>query len=457
MFHEATQSDKALYSRLVPTKKGKREFAPLMFKRLQKLGIHKTDPNELTPEEINRFARLDVDPQTITWNRVLDTNDRFLRKITIGRNPTEQGHEREAGFDISVASECMAVLALTTDVNDMRERLGAMVVATSKQGDAVTADDIGVGGALAVLMKDTVKPNIMQTLEGTPVFVHAGPFANIAHGNSSILADRVALKLAGTEPGDPADRVGYVLTEGGFGADMGMEKFCNIKCRKSGLKPDATVIVATTRALKMHGGGPDVTPGKPLADTYTKEDLVILKAGCQNLARHIENAGKFGLKVIIAINRFSCVFIPLSVFTNHIISYSSDTDAELELIRQEALAAGADAAVVSSHWAEGGAGARALAEAVVTACEEESNFKFLYDLDLPIDTKIEIICKEIYRADGIELSELARKQVDTYTRQGYRNLPSTRSFIVIGLTCISPNHLQSAWPRRNTHSPTIQH
>lgn len=297
----------ALYSRLVPTKKGKREFAPLMFKRLQKLGITKTDPNELTPEEITRFARLDVDPATITWNRVLDTNDRHLRKITIGQNPTEQGHERVTGFDIAVASECMAVLALTTSLSDMREKLGAMVVATSKGGDPITADDIGVGGALAVLMKDTVKPNLMQTLEGTPVFVHAGPFANIAHGNSSILADRVALKLAGTEEGDSSDRVGYVLTEGGFGADMGMEKFCNIKCRVSGLTPDAVVIVATTRALKMHGGGPEVTPGKPLADTYTKEDLVTLKEGTKNLVKHIQNSKKFGLKVVVAINQFSYV------------------------------------------------------------------------------------------------------------------------------------------------------
>ncbi|KAI0082803.1 FTHFS-domain-containing protein [Panus rudis PR-1116 ss-1] len=406
MFHEATQSDKALYSRLVPTKKGKREFAPLMFKRLKKLGIDKTDPNELTPEEINRFARLDVDPETITWNRVIDTNDRFLRKITIGQNPTEQGHERVTGFDIAVASECMAVLALTTDLRDMRERLGNMVVATSKRGEPITADDIGVGGALAVLMKDAIKPNLMQTLEGTPVFVHAGPFANIAHGNSSILADRVALKLAGTEEGYPADRVGYVLTEGGFGADMGMEKFCNIKCRVSGLKPDATVIVATTRALKMHGGGPEVTPGKPLHDTYTKEDLATLEEGCKNLVKHIENSRKFGLKVIVAINQFA-----------------SDTPAELELVRNKALAGGADAAVVSNHWAEGGAGAKALAEAVVATCEGESNFKFLYDLNIPIEAKIETICKEIYGADGIELSEQAQKQIDTYTRQGYGNLP----------------------------------
>ncbi|KAH9857098.1 FTHFS-domain-containing protein [Lenzites betulinus] len=406
MFHEGTQSDKALYSRLVPAKKGKREFAPLMFKRLKKLGIDKTEPNDLTPEEINRFARLDIDPETITWNRVLDTNDRFLRKITIGQNSTEQGHERVTGFDIAVASECMAVLALTTGLADMRERLGAMVVATSKRGDPVTADDLGVGGALAVLMKDAIKPNLMQTLEGTPVFVHAGPFANIAHGNSSILADRVALKLAGTEEGDSSDRIGYVLTEGGFGADMGMEKFCNIKCRVSGLTPDATVIVATTRALKMHGGGPDVSPGKPLAETYTKEDLVTLREGCKNLAKHIENSRKFGVKVIVAINQFA-----------------SDTEAELALVRDQALAAGADAAVVSNHWAEGGAGARALAEAVINVCEGESNFRFLYDLEQPIEKKIEIISKEIYGADGIKLSEQAQKQVETYTRQGYGNLP----------------------------------
>lgn len=307
MFHEATQSDKALYSRLVPTKKGKREFAPLMLRRLEKLGIHKTNPDELTAEEINRFARLDVDPGTITWNRVLDTNDRFLRKIIIGKNSTEKGHEREAGFDIAVASECMAVLALATSLEDMKTRLGEMVVATSKQGQAITADDIGVSGALAVLLKDAIKPNLMQTLQGTPVFVHAGPFANIAHGNSSILADKIALKLAGTEEGDDPSRIGYVLTEGGFGADMGMEKFCNIKCRVSGLTPDATIIVATTRALKMHGGGPDVTPGKALSSVYTKEDLITLKEGCKNLVKHIQNAKKFGIKAIVAINQFSYV------------------------------------------------------------------------------------------------------------------------------------------------------
>ncbi|CCO32881.1 methylenetetrahydrofolate dehydrogenase (NADP+) / methenyltetrahydrofolate cyclohydrolase / formyltetrahydrofolate synthetase [Rhizoctonia solani AG-1 IB] len=305
IFHEATTPDKSLYNRLVPPKKGVRTFAPLMLKRLQKLGITSTSPDELTPEEARKFSRLDVDLDTITWNRVLDVNDRFLRKITVGQNPTEQGHARETGFDIAVASECMAVLALSNSLADMRERLGRMVVATSKNGDPITADDVGVGGALAVLMKDAIKPNLMQTLEGTPVFVHAGPFANIAHGNSSILADRVALKLAGTEEGDSPESEGYVLTEGGFGADMGMEKFCNIKCRVSGLVPDATVVVATTRALKMHGGAPDVTPGKPLHDTYLKEDLVTLKEGCKNLGKHIQNAKAFGVKVVVAINQFS--------------------------------------------------------------------------------------------------------------------------------------------------------
>ncbi|KIM28505.1 hypothetical protein M408DRAFT_8661 [Serendipita vermifera MAFF 305830] len=405
MFHEATQTDKQLYTRLVPTVKGVRAFAPLMFKRLQKLGITATDPNALNPDEINRFARLDIDPDTITWNRVVDTNDRFLRKIVVGKGDAEKGMERITGFDISVASECMAVLALSTDLKDMRERLGAMVVATSRRGEPVTADDIGVGGALAVLMKDAIKPNLMQTLEGTPVFVHAGPFANIAHGNSSILADRIALKLAGAAPGN----VGYVLTEGGFGADMGMEKFCNIKCRVSGLYPDAVVIVATTRALKMHGGGPEVTPGKPLADTYLKEDLDILGQGLGNLCRHVENAKKFGVKVVVGVNQFA-----------------SDSPAELELIRTRALEAGADAAVVSNHWALGGAGAQSLAEAVVAVCEESTDspqFKFTYELDIPIAQKIEAIAREIYRADGIELSELAKTQVENYEKQGYGGLP----------------------------------
>lgn len=304
-FHESTQSNKALFNRLCPPKKGVRTFAPVMMKRLEKLGINKTNPDELTEEEQGRFARLDIDPAAVTWQRVLDVNDRYLRKITIGQAATEKGLTRDTGFDIAVASECMAVLALATDLKDMKERLGRMVVATSKAGEPITADDIGVTGSLAILMKDAIKPNLMQTLEGTPVFVHAGPFANIAHGNSSILADKIALKLAGVEQGQSADDYGYVITEAGFGADIGMEKFCNIKCRISGLNPNAVVLVATIRALKMHGGGPEVTPGKPLSEIYLKENLEVLEKGCCNLIRHVQNSKKFGMKVIVAINRFT--------------------------------------------------------------------------------------------------------------------------------------------------------
>lgn len=406
MFHEATQSDKALFSRLVPAKKGVRTFAPIMLKRLQKLGINKTNPDDLTPEEQSKFARLDVDPATITWNRVLDVNDRYLRKVTIGQAPTEKGLSRESAFDISVASECMAVLALSKDLKDMQERLGKMVVATSKAGEPVTADDIGCSGALAVLMKDAIKPTLMQTLEGTPVFVHAGPFANIAHGNSSIIADRIALKLAGTEEGDDASRVGYCITEAGFGADIGMEKFCNIKCRVSGLKANAVVLVATVRALKMHGGGPEVTPGKPLADTYLNEDLEILEKGCVNLGKHIENAKAYGIKVIVAINQFT-----------------NDTPAELALVQKYALAHGADQAVPSNHWAKGGEGAVDLANAVIKACEEDNDFQYLYDVNASIEDKIETIAKRMYGADGIDISDEARTQIETYTRQGFANLP----------------------------------
>ncbi|BEJ16045.1 hypothetical protein CspHIS471_0506500 [Cutaneotrichosporon sp. HIS471] len=406
MFHENTQSDKALFSRLTPPKKGVRSFAKPMLKRLEKLGINKTNPADLTEEEAARFARLDIDPATITWNRVLDVNDRYLRKITVGQAPTEKGFSRETAFDIAVASEVMAVLALATDLADMRERLGRMVVASSKNGDAITAEDIGCAGAMAVLMKDAIKPTLMQTLEGTPVFVHAGPFANIAHGNSSIIADRIALKLAGIEEGDSEDRNGYVITEAGFGADIGMEKFCNIKTRISGLNPNAVVLVATIRALKMHGGGPTVSPGKPLDPVYSTENLELLEKGCANLGKHIENAKKFGLKVVVAINQF--------VF---------DTEAEMKLVQDYSLKVGADYAVPANHWAKGGEGAVVLAEAVVDACKDESHFKFLYDVNLPLEEKMSIIAKEMYGADGVELSPAAKAEVERYERQGYGNLP----------------------------------
>lgn len=424
MFHEATQKDGPLFDRLCPKKKGVRSFAPVMFKRLKKLGIDKTNPDELTEEEKSRWARLDIDPETITWHRVTDTNDRFLRDITVGQAPTEKGQERKTGYDIAVASECMAVLALSRDLKDMRDRLGRMVVASSRAGDPVTADDLGIGGALTVLMKDSIKPNLMQTLEGTPVFVHAGPFANIAHGNSSILADAVALKLAGLEEGETDEQAGYVITEAGFGADIGMEKFCNIKCRESGLLPDAVVLVATVRALKTHGGGPDVTPGKPLSEVYLEENLEILQKGCTNLRKHIENAKKFGLKVIVAVNRFA-----------------TDTQRELDLVAQEAMAAGADAAVPANHWARGGEGALDLAKKVIETLEgKASDFRFLYDVNKPINDKIEVIAREMYGADGIEVSDFAQKQIDTYTQQGFAHLP----------ICMAKTHLSLS------HEPTLK-
>ncbi|GAA5996192.1 C-1-tetrahydrofolate synthase [Rhodotorula paludigena] len=405
-FHESTQTDKALFNRLCPPKKGVRTFAPIMFKRLEKLGITKTNPDELTEDEVSRFVRLDIDPTKISWHRVVDTNDRYLRSIVTGLGPAEQGKTLETGFDIAVASECMAVLALATSLGDMRDRLGRMVIGESRAGVPITCDDIGCTGSLAILMKDAIKPNLMQTLEGTPVFVHAGPFANIAHGNSSILADKIALKLAGVEEGETEDKNGYVITEAGFGADIGMEKFVNIKCRASGLKPNAVVLVATIRALKMHGGGPEVTPGKPLPEVYLNENLEILKAGCSNLARHIENAKKVGIKVIVAVNRFT-----------------NDTPAEVALVQEQALAAGADAAVPCNHWAEGGKGAIELGEAVIQACSEPNPFKFLYDIDLSIKDKIATIAREFYGAKDVSYSDVAEDQLKRFEEQGFGNMP----------------------------------
>ena len=397
MMHEKlTPDDNKLFDALCPMdKKGNRKFAPTMLRRLKKLGIDKTDPNELTPEERSRFARLDIDPANVTWRRVIDVNDRFLREIEVGLGKDEAGFEHRSGYDITVASEIMAILALTTDLADMRSRLGAMVVATDKHGAAVTAEDLGVAGALTVLMKDAIKPNLMQTLEGTPAIVHAGPFANIAHGQSSIIADKIALKL-----------VDYVITESGFGADIGMEKFFDIKCRYSGLIPQVVVLVATVRALKMHGGGPKVVAGKPLASEYTDENLDLLQKGLPNMVQHIENALKYGVNVVVAVN-----------------SFANDTDAEVELVRKAAIEAGALDAVVSRHWMVGGKGAIELAEAVIKACDQPSNFQFLYPLDQGIKTKIETICREIYRAEGVDYSPEAERKIELYTKLGFDGLP----------------------------------
>lgn len=399
MFHESRQSDAALFRRLCPKDKdGNRAFAPIMLRRLEKLGIDKSDPDALTEEEIGRFARLDIDPETITWRRVVDTNDRLLRGITVGQGPKEKGRTRETGFDITVASEIMAILALATDLADMRERFGRIVIGASRSGDPITADDLGVTGALTILMQDAIKPTLMQTLEGTPALVHAGPFANIAHGNSSIVADQIALKLVGED--------GYVVTEAGFGADIGMEKFFNIKCRYSGLVPNCVVLVATIRALKMHGGGPRVRAGAPLDPAYTEENLDLLAAGCSNLTAHIRNARRFGVPVVVAVNRFH-----------------TDTDDEVALVREHALAAGASDAVMSDHWAQGGAGAVDLGRAIMQACEQPADFRFLYPLDSSIKEKIETIAKEIYGADGVAYSAEAEQQIALYTRNGFDKLP----------------------------------
>jgi formyltetrahydrofolate synthetase len=414
IFHEASQpDDEKLFNALCPPdKQGKRIFSPPMLRRLKHLGIDKTDPNDLTKEERTRFTRLDIDPDSITFRRVVDTNDRFLRDITIGQGPEEKGMLRRTGFDISVASEVMAILALTTDLADMRDRFGRIVIGTNKKGEAVTAEDLGVAGAMTVLMKDAIKPNLMQTLEGTPVFVHAGPFANIAHGNSSIIADRIALKLAD-----------YVVTESGFGADIGMEKFFDIKCRASGLIPNCVVLVATVRALKMHGGGPRVVAGRPLATEYTVENLDLLRAGLGNLQHHIRNARRFGVPVVVAVN-----------------SFATDTPAEVDMVRQAAVEAGAEDSVVCTHWMEGGKGAVKLAEAVVKACEKPVDFKFLYPLEFSIKQKIETICKEIYGADGVDYLPEAEAKIALYTRLGFDKLP----------LCMAKTHLSLS------HDPNIK-
>jgi len=338
---------------------------------------------------------LGLDPRSISWRRVIDLNDKWGVYNIVSGLGGESRVPRETGFDISVASEVMAILALATSLKDLRERLGRIIFGQTWDGKPLTAEQLGAAGAMCVLMKDALMPNLMQTLENTPVLVHAGPFANIAHGNSSIIADQIALKLAD-----------YVVTESGFGADCGMEKFFNIKCRISGLVPDCVVIVATVRALKMHGGLGTVRPGRPLPPELLKENLPALEKGCENLTKHIENARLFGVPVVVAVNRFT-----------------EDTEAEIKLIQEKAVAAGAEGAYLSDVWAKGGDGGRELAEAVAAACEKKSDFKLLYPDEASIKEKIEAIATKVYGADGVDYDRVAEQKIELFTKWGLDTLP----------------------------------
>jgi formate--tetrahydrofolate ligase len=326
---------------------------------------------------------------------VLDLNDRALRNVVIGLGDKEDGVPRQTGFDITVASEIMAILALTTSMEDLRARLGRMVLAYDKDKKPVTAEDLKAAGAAAVLLRDAIKPTLMQTLENTPAIVHCGPFANIAHGNSSVLGDMIAVKCAD-----------YVFTESGFGADIGAEKFFDIKCRASGLRPNAAVLVVTIRALKAHTGKYKITPGKPLDAGLTSENVADVEVGASNMVRHLENMRKFGVNPVVAINVFS-----------------TDTEPEIQAIREIATAAGAVGVAVARHWADGGAGAAELAEMVVQACDQPNDFRFLYPVDWPIKRKIETIATEIYRADGVDYTPEAEKQIEMFEKNGFGGVP----------------------------------
>ena len=339
---------------------------------------------------------LEIDQLGILWPRVLDISDRALRHVVIGLGGREDGVPRESEFVITVASEVMAVLALASDLDDLRARLGRIVLATTKGGRFVTAEDLKVAGSMAVLLRDAIKPNLLQTLEGGPAFVHCGPFANIAHGNNSVLADRLA--LASNE---------IVCTEAGFGADMGAEKFFDIKCRASGLRPDAAVMVATIRALKMHGGVGRIVAGKPLDPALTSENVAAVRAGAANLAKQIEVVGLYNVPVVVAINAFP-----------------TDTPAEVAAIQEVALAAGARDAVVTRNFAEGGAGAEDLARAVWDAAATGApDFRLLYPDEMLLAEKIETIATRVYGADGVDLAPAAVKALKRYEEAGFGHLP----------------------------------
>ena len=347
------------------------------------------------------LSRLNIEPQAVLWRRVVDVNDRALRNIVLGLGGRIDGRPRETGYDITVASEIMAILALVdgqdyaSALRNLRERCAKMVFGTSKSGDPLTLEDLGVAGAVTVLMKDALHPTLMQTLEGQGVFVHAGPFANIAHGNSSVLADRVALQLAD-----------YTITESGFGADMGMEKFFNIKCRTSGLVPDCVVLTTTIRALKAQGGGPPVRPGRPLPSAYVEENLGLLGEGVVNMQAHLNTIRRFGVPAVVAVNVFP-----------------TDTDREIEYVRAAASEAGAHAAAPTTHWANGGQGAVEMAEAVEDACTVPGNFSLLYPDDLSLKEKISTIARNVYGAEDVSYTALANRQLAQYEKAGFGDLP----------------------------------
>ncbi|MGB1286969.1 MAG: formate--tetrahydrofolate ligase, partial [Aggregatilineales bacterium] len=363
--------------------------------------------------------KLDIDLRNIPWRRVVDLNDRALRNIVVGLGARGDGIARQTGFDITVASELMAILALTTSLQDMRKRIGRMIVAYSNDKKPITADELGAAGAATVLMRDAIKPTLMQTLENTPALIHAGPFANIAHGNSSVIADMIGLKLAD-----------YVITESGFGADIGAEKFFNIKCRASGLKPDAAVLVVTIRALKAHTGKYRIIPGKPLDPALLEENVTDVESGSVNMIRHLENLKKFGVTPVVAINYFS-----------------DDTDNEITAVKRIAEAAGAYGVTVTRNHTEGGAGAADLAEMIVSAADAESDFQYLYDVDTPIKEKIERIATEIYGADGVTYERTAERQIRRFEKNGFGNMP----------ICMAKTHLSFTDDPKIKGAPTGFH
>lgn len=416
MFHESTQNDEDLFRRLVdkPGSKGVPEFTDAQKRRLERLAIPTSlRPSELTDEQKKRFARLNIDPNTITICRVIDTNDRFLRKITIGQSPTEKGHTRETKFAISVISELMAILALASDFNDVCRRVEKIVIGFTKATDGkapepVTCDDLCVAGAVCALIKDAVQPTILQTLEGTPVLVHCGPFANIAHGNSSIIADKIALDLVGPE--------GFVVTEAGFASDVGFEKFMNIKCRASNLMPDTAVLVTTLRAIKLHG--------RDLLNDKNAPDSEAIDNGLINMNAHIRNVTQnFNVPVVVALNKFA-----------------GDSEEELAYVKNKAIEAGATDCQVSDNWAQGGKGAVDLAKSVVDVCTKRrasgSKANLLYESKgISIIDKIKIITSKVYGASDVNIPEHVKDKIAILESNGFGDLP-----VCIAKTQLSISH-----------------